>query len=92
MVKRSTPANKLDERTFAVRIRFAIPERGLPCLPEMHKWLSENAPNDYAIHSTAVGGWTPQFCGYLYMNSPVMALECATRFNLQVYGLPKETP
>jgi hypothetical protein len=92
MVKRTTPAKKLDERTFAVRIRFAIPETGLSCLGEMHNWLRDNAPNDFAIHSTTVGGWNPQFCGFLYMNSPAVALECVAKFNLQVYGLPKLTP
>ena len=92
MVKRSTPAKKLDERTFAVRVRFAIPETGLSCLLEMHNWLRDNAANDYAIHSTKAPGWDPQFCGLLYMNSLAAALECATRFNLEIYGLPKQTP
>jgi hypothetical protein len=92
MVKRSTNAKILDERTFAVRIRFAIPELGLSCLGEMHDWLRDHAANDYALHSTTIGGWNPQFCGLLYMNSLAAALECATKFNLRIYSLPKATP
>jgi hypothetical protein len=92
MVKRSTPAKKLDDRSFAIRIRFAIPETGLSCIPEVHNWLRDNAANDYAIHSMTVGGWNPQHCGLLYMNSLAPALECVTKFDLQIYGLPKETP
>lgn len=88
MVKRSTPAKVLDERTFAVRVRFAIPELGLSCVMDMHNWLRDNAANDYAIHSTTAPGWNPQLCGLLYVNSLAIAQECATKFNLQVYRLP----
>jgi len=89
MSRRSIPAKTLDERTFAVRSRFAIPEGGLQCLNELHAWLRERAPRNHAIHSDRAG---TLHCGALHLNDPALAAECVRVFELEVAGLPKESP
>lgn len=88
MSRRSIPAKKLDERTFAVRIRVAVPERGLKCLNDLYAWLKEKAPNDYALHSTTAG---VRQRVHLHTNDPSLAVECISTFGLDIYELPKET-
>ena len=89
MTRRSIPAKALDQRTFAVRVRFAIPENGLQCLNELHEWLRVRAPKEHAIHSTTVDS---RHCAYLHLNDPALASECVQTFGLEVVGLPKESP
>ena len=89
MTRRSISAKALDQRTFAVRVRIAIPEDGLKCLNELHTWLRQRAPNEHAIHSTMVDA---RHCAYLHLNDPALAVECIQEFGLEVVGLPKESP
>jgi hypothetical protein len=88
--RRSTPARILDDRSFAVRIRFRIPENGLSCASELHSWLRQRTQNQFAIHSaTFIGGAQ---CSAIYVNEPAIAIECIEKFGLEVYGLRKESP
>lgn len=89
MSRRSEPAHKIDERTFAVRVRFTIPEGGLSGLNDLYAWLRERAPHDYAIHSAKAG---TRHCGALHLNDPKLAAECVETFGLEVAALPKLTP
>jgi len=88
MSRRSAPAKSLDDRTFAVRVRFAIPELGLSCLNDLYAWLQQRAPHNFAIH----GAGTQPHCAFLYLNDPALAAECIKTFELNVHGLPKESP
>ena len=90
MPRRSEPTSKVDERSFAVRVRIAIPETGLKCIGVLHSWLREMAPNAHAIHSASRSD--QKDCAYIYLNDPALAAECVQVFELEVHGLPKETP
>ena len=90
MARRSTPYAVSDDQTFAIRIRFAIPELGMKRLNEMHQWLQEKAPNAYAIHSAGVPSGNQ--CAFLYVNDLAICLECVREFDLKIAGLPKLTP
>ena len=89
MPRRTAPAHKTDERTFAVRVRFVIPEMGLRNINEIYTWLRGRAPGEFAIHGTVT---VRRDCCFLYMNDAAKASECVNHFGLEVYGLPKETP
>jgi len=88
MTRRSTPAHKTDETTFAVRVRILIPETGLTCSNELRDWLSKHTEGQYAFHPA---GTYPQ-CSYIYVNNPLIAAECIRTFDLKVHERPKETP
>jgi hypothetical protein len=93
MVRRSTPYKISDDETFAIRVRFAIPELGMKRLNEMHQWLRDRAPKAHAVHSASIlYGSASQLCAFLYVNDPAIALECVKEFELQIAGLPKLTP
>src|SRR4051812_22248134 len=82
-------AKATDDRTFAVRLRFRIPERGMSYQwPELDAWLRRNAPGAYVIHPA---GTYPD-ASYLYMNNPDLAAECSRLFALEIDAKPKETP
>ncbi|WP_325048867.1 SOS response-associated peptidase [Rhodophyticola porphyridii] len=55
MSRRSTPQKKIDERAFPVRVRFAVPERGLGArMDDLHRWLAaEVGSGEYAVHSSS---------------------------------------
>lgn len=90
MVRRSTPASVYDDQTFAVRVRFTIPERGFSRLNEAHDWLRQRTNRQYAFHAggNANGGQ----CAFLYVNDLAVAMECVARFEMELVGLPKMTP
>ena len=88
MVRRSTPAKVYDEQTFAVRVRFSIPERGFTRLNEVNDWLRQRTNRQYAIHSTTA----IRQCAFLHVNDLAVALECVKLFDMELVGLPKQTP
>ena len=75
-----------DDRTFAIRLRFAIPEHGLKCAMEMNAWLRDRTNGQYATHGASSHTYGQQCC-YLYVNDPVVALDCVNAFGLEVWGL-----
>jgi hypothetical protein len=93
MVKRSISSKITDERTFAVRVRFAIPELGLSRLDELHGWLQQSTGRDYAIHpANWKDGTDLQQCAFLHVNDLALALECVQRFDLRVHTISKQLP
>lgn len=57
--RRTTPSAKRDDDAFPIRIKFAVPHKGLGNrLDEMNAWLRGNLPRRaYAIHSArTIGG------------------------------------
>lgn len=93
MVRRSIPAAKIDERTFGVRVRITVPERGLATNPiDIHQWMDARVGRDgYAVHGSGSddgdGGGV-----FLYANDPDAVAECIKAVGLTVHGFPKETP
>ena len=57
MVRRSTPAHKADDLAFPVRVKFAVPGRGLQSVSDtlcvrVSEWLArELGQGDYAWHA-----------------------------------------
>ena len=84
MVRRSVPYAKVDDGTFAVRVKIKVPGDGLgKRCNEIYRWLDERVGRQgYAFH----GG------GLLYMNDIEAAAECVKSIGLELAGLPKETP
>ena len=91
--RRSIPASTSDDRTFAVRIRFAIPGTGFTRLPDLHAWLQARSERQFAIHAAApIQSLHFQDCAFLYVNDLAIAVEAMKEFDLQAYGLLKQTP
>lgn len=89
---RTSRASVLDEQTFAVRVRFIIPEGGLGCLDEMHRWLRRRVGADgYAIHSASLGYTLPQV-SVIHANDVTILAECIRDFGLQLHSEPKRSP
>ena len=84
MVRRSTSHAKVDDGTFAVRVRIKVPGGGLgKRCGEIYRWLDERVGREgYVFH----GG------GLLYTNDVEAAAECIRAIGLELAGLPKETP
>ncbi len=64
MNRRSTPQKKTDDTAFPIRIKVAIPKRGMGMLTgAYHNWLNEElGPGHFANHSTStVGGSATAF-------------------------------
>lgn len=84
MVRRSTPYSKVDDRTFAVRMRIATESGGrLPRVMEIHEFLRKSGV--HAIHSAAPGL-------YFYAEDPEVILDCMAEFDLKLLNFKKETP
>jgi hypothetical protein len=83
MTRRSIPAKKIDDRTFAVRMRIKVGGQGLRCLNEVHDYLRAAGP--HAIHSDQGGI-------YIYANDPKVVIDCVERFDLKLLSFKKETP
>lgn len=75
---RSVLKSKRDDRLFAARVRFRIPQGGLSVYPDLDAFLRERVGGDYALHSA--GRW-PQ-TSYLYAHDPELLVECVKRFDL----------
>lgn len=82
-MRRSTPYSKVDDRTFAVRMRIKVGGGGLPCLREVHDYLRNEGT--YAIHSAGMGI-------YIYANDPKIIIDCVEKFDLKLLSFKKETP
>lgn len=64
MVRRSTPQKKTDDNAFPIRVKVAIPERGMGMLTDAYyKWLNDNlGAGEFANHSnTTIGGSATAF-------------------------------
>ena len=82
-MRRSTPYRKVDDRTFAVRMRIKVDGGGLHCLNEVHSFLREAGP--YAIHSDQGGI-------YIYADDSKVVTDCVEKFDLKLLSFAKETP
>jgi hypothetical protein len=84
MVHRSTSYAKVDDGTFAVRVKIKIPELGPgKKSDELHRWLDQRlGRSGYALHG----------CGRLYVNDLEAAAECVKALGLELAVLPKQTP
>ena len=84
MVRRSTPYSKVDDQTFAVRMRIKTESGGrVPRIMEIHEYMRHAGVQ--AIHSASPGL-------YLYAEDPKIILDCISEFDLQLLGFKKETP
>jgi arginine/ornithine N-succinyltransferase beta subunit len=91
MVRRTSPAKKTDDYTFAVRCRVEIPESGMRNLPDVRQWLDERVTRrGYALHSTNPPGEAQGM--FIFANDPAAVAECVLVFGMTVMGWEKQTP
>lgn len=84
MVRRSTPYNKVDDRTFAVRMRVETESGGrVPRIMDIHEFLRRAGP--HAVWSASPGL-------YLYAEDPKIIIDCINQFDLRLLSFKKETP
>lgn len=84
MVRRSTPYSKVDDRTFAVRIRIKTESGGrVPRIVDIQEYMRHAGP--YAVHMASPGL-------YIYAEDPKIIIDCMNQFDLSLLSFKKETP
>lgn len=84
MVSGSTPYNKVDDRTFAVRMRIKTESGGrVPRILDIHEFLRCAGP--HAVHTGSPGL-------YIYAEDPKIIIDCINQFDLRLLSFKKETP
>ncbi|MCA0433044.1 MAG: hypothetical protein LCH46_07240 [Proteobacteria bacterium] len=90
MSRRTAPAKKTDDETFACRVRIIIPGGGLgEKLQAIQDMFRERFGRVWAMHAGERG--IPD-TAYLYSNDPVALAECVTALGLEIDARPKKTP
>ena len=83
MVRRSTPYSKVDDQTFAVRMRIKTESGGrVPRIMEIHEFLRHAGP--HAVHTASPGL-------YIYADDPKIIIDCIGQFDLRLLSFKKET-
>ena len=82
MARKSILQDKLDGRTFAVRVGVQVGGGGLKCLNELHTYLRQAGL--YAIHPAPAGI-------YIYTNDQKTLVDCVEKFDLKLLVLPRQT-
>ena len=84
MVRRSTPYSKVDDRTFAVRMRVKTESGGrVPRIMDIQEFLRHAGP--HALHTGSPGL-------YIYAEDPKIIIDCMNQFDLRLLSFKKETP
>lgn len=74
--------NKLDDRSFAVRMRIATESGGrLPRFMEVHEFLRK--AGQHAVHTASPGL-------YFYAEDPSVIIDCINEFDLKLLNFKKE--